>query len=275
MGRKGISMSEEQETYISDADADGEQEFTFNLDGDDDKDEKENPIIARLAEIEAANRALEAKLAAVEAQKQTYLTPVQNIAPSVPQRTGIPTDPQQRALLEKNLEESFVQKGIGATLLGLAEANQNIAYQAAVEKYLPIAAATVKGAIAAYKVGSGMDAATKKEFDAIVKGIPDSLLAQVDTSNLDGYLETVHNMAAGQAARKKVVEPAPRSAPMYLSGSVGGGTNGKVRQVTVGLNGEEQALAKALKEAGLTDAQVMKAIKDERSGGIKSVRERV
>jgi hypothetical protein len=184
-----------------------QDEFILNL--PDEEAPPGDPNADRLARIEAALERPKAP-----AYEETYQPPA---TPAyVPQtHVGAGMTPELRA----QLEQEAILKPV-ETMQKFSQAAYQMAEQNFNAKLIPMQASLVKQNIHSYKQAASMAPEVAKEFDKLVKSIPDSELAKVDPSTITNHLDRFHDMAYGAAARQGYIPEAARSkVPNYGGGS--------------------------------------------------------
>lgn len=213
----------------------------------------------RLRQIEMENAVLKAKQEVTEQFAQRF-QPIQH-NPQV----------QQRQPTQEELDQQYQTQVLSNTRQLFQQNNQQV-LGATQNMMKPLVVANVKAAINNYRTMNIKDPEIRKEFDKVVRGYTEEQMVNFDITKIDETLGYVHTYAKGQALDNGYVPQEHRRAdvPNYsgsnrgTSQSSGGGSSSGPGKKFEYENQFEREYAKMQKSFGVSDADIIKDIINER-----------
>lgn len=223
---------------------------------DDNEPTPHDDLKTQLEESRRAQDELKARLDAMQAAPPAP-APVQHYTPA-----PVPAQHVDRAALAKQLSDQFYADP-GQAMLNMVEMGQQLARQEIRQNLIPVAGATVRGAIQSFRGSEGMPAEVLSEFDDMIKSIPTSELANIDPSKAHDYLGAIKKMAYGQAAMKGTLKSERMIPPNLGGGGRAGGSRLTPGKKTIELTPAQQRnMALAKEQYGFNNKELYQMLKD-------------
>lgn len=226
---------------------DDDDTVTYFPESEDKKEEVTAPVKQDNSELEDLRRQFLEQQAELNRMKSFPVS--ERSAPQAPIST--------RDDLKRQIEHAYLSDPAEA-MLSIYELAKKEAIIEAERKFFPVAGQTTRFAIDQYKRSSELLTDEQEEFEHLVSQIDPKYMAQVDPSQLPGYLQTLKHAAMGAALEKRKKKPQPH-VPVYSAGS---GIPQSSAPVQVKLTKGQKDYYQVGLDNGLAPKQILQLIKD-------------